>query len=163
MDVAYLNTCDDSAAVVGLRHITEGVAIKNHWKGLHLEENKAVLYCSVSNCAIVRGCCYARTDYYWQNWRHTGRMAVFPMPRGVFHAGQVHYGRKTQKSKCGIQSSLATTSCNQGSSRNPCPGADLLSLTTNALVEATVAPRHFVHRWWCNGSHSWCETSSVRC
>jgi hypothetical protein len=70
-------------------------------------------------------------------------MAVFPMPRGVFHAGQVHYGRKTQKSKCGIQSSLATTSCNQGSSRKPWPRADLLSLTTSTLVEATSAARHF--------------------
>src|SRR6185312_12039190 len=63
-------------------------------------------------------------------------MAVFPMPRGVFHAGQVHYGRKTQKSKCGIQSSLATTSCNQGSSRNPWPRADVLSLTASTLADA---------------------------
>src|SRR6185437_9149701 len=63
-------------------------------------------------------------------------MAVFPMPRGVFHAGQAHYGRKTQKSKCGIQSSLATRSYHQGSNRKPWPRADVLSLTTNALVEA---------------------------
>src|SRR6185437_14032363 len=63
-------------------------------------------------------------------------MAVFPMPRGVFRAGQVHYGRKTQKSKCGIQSSLATTSCNQGSSRNPWPRADVLSLTASTLADA---------------------------
>jgi len=70
-------------------------------------------------------------------------MAVFPMPRGVFHAGQVHYGRKTPKSECGIQSSLATRSYNQGSSRKPWPRADLLSLTASTLLEATLAARHF--------------------
>jgi len=65
-------------------------------------------------------------------------MAVFPMPRGVFHAGQVQYGRKTEKGKCGIQSSLATTSCGQGSSRKPWPRADVLSLTASTLAEATL-------------------------
>jgi hypothetical protein len=51
---------------------------------------------------------------------------------------QVQYGRKTDKGKCGIQSSLATTSCGQGSSRNPWPGADLFSLTASTLADATL-------------------------
>jgi hypothetical protein len=65
-------------------------------------------------------------------------MAVFPMPRGVFHAGQVQYGRKTEKGKCGIQSSLATRSYHQGSSRKPWPRADVLSLTASTLADATL-------------------------
>src|ERR1051326_1250463 len=68
-------------------------------------------------------------------------MALFPMPPGVFHAGQAHYGRKTQKSERGIQNSLAARSCNQGSNRKPWPRADLLSLTASPLVQATLAAR----------------------